>query len=66
MKQEAKLALQLLIIRDLARKALMAVGDASVAETLKEIMHRTEEAQHLLEHGVSPLAPGTSAVSGQP
>ena len=44
----------------------MAVGDASVAETLKEIMHRTEEAQHLLEYGVSPLAPGTSAAPGQP
>lgn len=56
MKQEAKVALQLLIIRDLARKALEAAGDATVADTLREIMDRAEEAQHLLEHGVSPLS----------
>jgi hypothetical protein len=52
MKQDAKVALQLVIIRDLARKAIEASADP--ADTLKEIMDRAEEAQHLLEHGVLP------------
>jgi len=51
MTKEAKVALQLLIIRDLALKAIAGTGDARTKRVLEEIAHRAEDAQFVLEHG---------------